>query len=311
MANLKNIKDRITSINNTQKITSAMKMVAAAKVKKSENRVKASRPFTTELGQMLSRLLSSLENFSEGDLTGESAIDNYPVLLRKREIKNVGLLVVTSNKGLAGAFNANVIRQAIKKIEEYNNAGLGCKLFIIGQKGFNGLKRVANKLDTKTAHLDVEIIQAYTKFAQEPSSGAASIVAEDMAKAFVDGAIDSMEIVTTKFKNMMSYSVEDWKLLPLQKQEKQEGYIDLQIEFEPDLSSILQKIVPLYISNTIFHAILESTASELASRMTAMSAACNNAEDMINTLTIVYNKARQAAITQEISEVVSGADSLK
>lgn len=311
MANLKNIKDRISSIHNTQKITSAMKMVAAAKVKKSENRVKASRPFTTELGQMLSRLFGSIEQFMEGDIVGENAIDNYPTLLKKRDIKSVGLLVITSNKGLAGAFNANIIRQSIKKIEEYNSNGIGCKLFIVGQKGFNGLKRIAQKLDAKTAHLDVEIIQAYTKFAQEPTSGSASIVAEDMSKAFVDGVIDSMEIVTTKFKNMMSYSVENWKLLPIQKEEKSEGFIDLQIEFEPDLSSILQKIVPLYITNTIFHAILESTASELASRMTAMSAACKNAEDMINTLTVVYNKARQAAITQEITEVVSGADSLK
>lgn len=311
MANLKNIRDRISSINNTQKITRAMKMVAAAKVKKSENRVKASRPFAEELSQMIARLLGSVEQFIEGDVVGEKAIDNYPELLKKREIKNVGLLVVTSNKGLAGAFNASVIRYTIKKIEKYNEEGIGCKLFIIGQKGFNGLKRIAQKLDPKTSHLDVEIIQAYTKFAQEPTSGSASIVAEDMSKAFVDGVIDSMEIVTTKFRNMMSYSVEDIQLLPLKKEEKPEGYIDLQIEFEPDASSVLQKVVPLYIANTIFHAILESTASELASRMTAMSAACNNAEEMIRTLTIDYNKARQTAITQEIMEVVSGADSLK
>lgn len=304
MANLKNIRDRINSINNTQKITRAMKMVAAAKVKKSENRVKASRPFASELGDMLQKLLGSLDSMLENDFDGQVALENYPALLKKRDIKSVGILVITSNKGLAGAFNANVVRHTLKKIEAYNKEGITCKLFVIGMKGSNAIKRAPSKLD-------FEIVSSYTKFAQEPTSASATIVAEDIAKAFVDNKIDSIEIVTTKFRNMMSYSVENWNVLPLQPKEKGHEYIDLEMEFEPNLQSILQKMVPLYIANTIFQALLESTASELASRMTAMSAACNNAEEMIRTLTIDYNKARQTAITQEITEVVSGADSLK
>lgn len=303
MANLKNIRDRISSINNTQKITRAMKMVAAAKVKKSENRVKAARPYTNELAEMFSRTLGSIKGFSSEIIKVESPIDNYPVLIGKRDIKNVGLLVVTSNKGLAGAFNANVIRFTLKKIEEYKKQGKSCKLFIVGQKGLNALKRGA-KADA------YEIFQTYTKFSADPTPASARIVAEDMAESFVKGNIDSIELVTTRFKNMMSYSVEEWPILPF-KEEKTEGGINLEMDFEPDLGSILQKIVPLFISNTIYQAFLESTASELAARMTAMSAACNNAQEMIRILTIDYNKARQAAITQELTEVVSGADSLK
>ncbi len=311
MANLKNIRDRISSINNTQKITRAMKMVAAAKVKRAENRVKASRPFTEELKEMLTKIVGSFEGASEDLALETNPLVNIPALLGKKTVKNVGILVITSNKGLAGAFNANVIRHTIKKVENYNSQGIGCKLFIVGQKGFNGLKKLVVSENANSTKLNFEILHAYTKFAQEPSSASASIVAEDMAKAFVEGLVDNFEIVTTKFKNMMSYRVEDWPILPVVQEEEQEGYVDFQMDFEPDLSSILLKIVPLYISNVIFQAILESTASELASRMTAMSAACNNAEEMIRILTIDYNKARQSAITQEILEVVGGADSLK
>lgn len=304
MANLKNIRDRITSINNTQKITRAMKMVAAAKVKKSENRVKASRPFTKELGEMFYKLLGSLHNSFDAEMIGDGALNNYPELLQKRPLKNAGILVITSNKGLAGAFNANVVRFAIKKIEEYNKQGIHCKLFVVGQKGLAAIKRAPSGLN-------FEIAETYTKFPADPTSISASVVAEDMAEYFVEDKIDSIEIVTTRFRNMMSYSVEDWHILPLKENETNKGVIDSEMEFEPDVNVILSKIVPLFIANTLFQAFLESTASELASRMTAMSAACNNAEDMIRSLTVDYNKARQTAITQEITEVVSGADSLK
>lgn len=303
MANLNIIRDRISSINNTKKITRAMKMVAAAKVKKSENRVKGARPYSNELAELFYKTLGSIKDLADEHIKVEDAIDNYPILISKRDVKSVGLLVVTSNKGLAGAFNANVIRYTSRKIEEYKSQGISCKLFVVGQKGLNALKRGAK--DGK-----YEILQTYTKFAQDPTPAAARIVAEDMAETFVKGQIDSIDIITTRFKNMMSYSVEEWSILPF-KEEESKGGINLEMDFEPDLGSILKKIVPLFISNTIYQAFLESTASELAARMTAMSAACNNAEEMIRILTIDYNKARQAAITQEITEVVSGADPLK
>jgi len=308
MANLKDIKSRILSVQNTKKITRAMKMVAAANVKKAENAVKASRPFSEELIIAFKKLLSAVGDYSSEGLKIKLAIDNYPELLKKHEVKTAGLLVITSNKGLAGAYNANVVRNTIKTIEEYKQQGINCKLFIIGQKGNATLKR-------KAEDYGFEIVKTYIKVAGEISAAGAQYVAEDLSQAYVSGEIDTIEIFTTKFKNMMSYLAEKWNLLPINAEEdlKTESAvkIDPVMIFEPNEHSILQKVVPMYITNTIFQSLLEAQASELASRMTAMSAASNNAEEMIRTLTIDYNKARQAAITQELLEVVSGADALK
>ena len=301
MANLKKIRTRINSIKSTQKITRAMKMVASAKVKKSENKVKASRPFTFELEKMFYRLLHSVCEIEAKETNFKEPLNNYPVLLQERPIKNVGLLVMTSNKGLSGAFNANVVRYTLKQIEEYKEQGIECELFIVGQKGYNALKRVASEVGFK-------ITQTYLAFGENPTSSQARLVASDMARSFVNGDIDSMEIITTRFRNMMSYSVEKWDILPLDEVEfdfAKEEYTDMEIE--PSLSYIFAEIVPLFVSSIIYQAMLESIASELASRMTAMSAACNNAEEMIEKLTIDYNKARQAMITQELTEIVGGS----
>lgn len=306
MANLKDIKNRIQSVESTKKITRAMKMVAAAKVKKAESTVKSSRPFTQNLNTMFKKLLSSVGDFSAATLKIKSAIDNYPALLKVREIKSVGLLVNSSNKGLAGAYNANVVKKTIKKVEEYSANGIKTYLFIIGQKGISALKR-------KIKNYDCEIVKTYLNVAANPSPEGAKLVTEDLADYFVNGKIDKIEIVTTRFKNMMSYFVEDWEVLPLKSltedyERLHDNIIDPLMEFEPDKHHILQKIVPMYITNIIYQSLLEAQASELASRMTAMSAATTNAEKMIATLSIEYNKSRQAAITQEIVEVVSGAN---
>jgi len=306
MANLKDIKNRIQSVESTKKITRAMKMVAAAKVKKAENTVKASRPFTQNLNTMFRKLLYSVGDFSSATLKIKSAVDNYPALLKVREIKSVGLLVNSSNKGLAGAYNANVVRRTLKKIEEYSSNGIKTYLFIIGQKGISSLKR-------KIANFDCEIAKTYLNVAASPTPESAKFVTEDLAEYFVSGKIDKIELITTRFKNMMSYFVEDWEVLPLKTLTEDhdrlyDNIIDPLMEFEPDKHHILQKIVPMYITNIIYQSLLEAQASELASRMTAMSAATTNAEKMIASLSIEYNKSRQAAITQEIVEVVGGAN---
>ena len=304
MANLKKIRTRINSIISTQKITRAMKMVASAKVKKFENKVKSARPFTFELEKMFYRLLHSVSQIESKQTKFKEPINNYPILLQEREIKNVGLLILTSNKGLSGAFNANIVRYTLKKIEEYKEKGIGCELFIVGQKGYNALKRVCNDYDFK-------ITQTYLGFPENPTSSQARLVASDMARSFVNGDIDSMEIITTRFRNMMSYSVEKWDILPLDEIDfdyTKEDFSDMEIE--PSQPAVLSELVPLFISSIIFQAMLESIASELASRMTAMSAACNNADEMIQKLTIEYNKARQAMITQELTEIVGGSLSI-
>lgn len=300
MANLKDIKNRIQSVESTKKITRAMKMVAAAKVKRSENAVKTSRPFTAELNAMFSKLLNSVGNLNDCNIKIKKAIDNYPKLLKKRPVDEVGLLVITSNKGLAGAYNANIIRKTVKLVEEYSSQGIKSKLFIVGQKGISILKK-------KCKHLDCEIVGEYFNAANDPTPASALVITEDIAKYFVEEKIDQIEIVTTRFKNMMSYFVEDWIVLPVQVQEA-EHTVDPLMEFEPNLHFILQKVVPLYVTNIIYQALLEAQASELASRMTAMSAATTNAEKMLQELSIQYNKTRQTAITQELIEVVTGAN---
>ena len=306
MPNLKDIKSRIQSVENTKKITRAMKMVAAAKVKKAENSVKAGRPFSDELIKAFKKLLKAVSSSAPEGGNFKVAIENYPELIKKREVKTAGLLVITSNKGLAGAYNANIIRNVLKQIVENNQNGIQSKLFIVGQKGISSLKR-------KEKELGFEIVKTYTQVANEISAVGAEDIAHDLADNFVFGQIDSIEVFTTKFKNMMSYSAQKWELLPIKLEETETDELNINplMVFEPSQQDILRKLVPLYITNTIYQALLEAQASELASRMTAMSAASNNAEDMIRTLTIDYNKARQSAITQELLEVVSGADALK
>lgn len=306
MTNLKDIKNRIQSVQSTQKITRAMKMVAAAKVKKAENTVKASRPFTAELSSMFKKLLASVGTYSSQSLKIKSAIDNYPELLQVREIKTVGLLVIMSNKGLAGAYNANVVRKALQTIKEYETQGIKTVIYIVGQKGISTLKR-------KCKDLNCEISKTYLSIANEPTGEGAKIVIEDIAEDFVSQKIDKIEVITTRFKNMMSYFVENWTILPLKglnddHERITDNIIEPLMEFTPDMHNILQKIVPMYMTNILYQSLLEAQASELASRMTAMSAATTNAEKMIKELSVQYNKTRQFAITQEIIEVVSGAN---
>jgi ATP synthase F1, gamma subunit len=306
MANLKDIKNRIQSVKSTQKITRAMKMVAAAKVKKAENTVKMSRPFTNELTAMFKKLLNSVENYSAQSLKIKSPIDNYPELLQVRETKTVGLLVITSNKGLAGAYNANVVRKTLQTVKDYKNQGIETILFIVGQKGVATLKR-------KCKELNCEIVKTYFGVANNPTGEGAKLIIEDIAEYFVTHKIDKIEVITTRFKNMMSYFVENWTILPLKGinddyEKHHDNVLEPLMEFIPDMHNILQKVVPMYMTNILFQSLLEAQASELASRMTAMSAATTNAEKMISELSVEYNKTRQFAITQEIIEVVSGAN---
>jgi len=321
MANLRNIKDRITSIKNTQKITKAMKMVAAAKVKKAESAVKASRPFTLELYKMFSWVYQeALKNNLEKVKT-QNSIDNYPKLLEKRETKSVGIVIVSSNKGLAGAYSANIVRYSLNMINKFISEGKKVYVYFVGQKAVPAVRNAQSKYD-------FTIQKTYVSVLDGINSSSAYAVASDLADDYTNNIIDEIHLVTTRYKNMMSYKTESWQLLPTITQDdlvkefhNEELDKELKIEhkthkieplseFLPDLNSVLSTIVPMFITNVIFQSLLEAQASELASRMTAMSSATNNASDMISSLTIEYNKARQASITNEITEVISGANAL-
>jgi len=301
MPNLKDIKQRIGSVQNTKKITKAMKMVAAAKVKKAEYIVKAARPFSDELTLLFKKMLTTVGDFSTLLLNVERGLDNYPALLTRRKVDSEGLLVITSNKGLAGAYNANIIKTTLKRIKENSQKGIHTVIYPVGQKAISAFK---NKKG------DFEVREGYISIANDPTATGANLIAEDIANDFVGGKIDKIDIITTHFNNMMSYNIVDWTILPVEMEKAEVHELDSVMEFDPSASSVLQQIVPMYITNTIYQALLEANASELASRMTAMSAASNNAEEMITTLTIDYNKARQAAITQELVEIVSGASAI-
>ncbi|MBE7706891.1 MAG: ATP synthase F1 subunit gamma [Cyanobacteria bacterium SIG30] len=317
MASLKNIKNRINSIANTQKITKAMKMVAAAKVKKAEAMVKASRPFTWYLFDVFSQVHNKLGTLKFEPIQTQRALDNYVELLKMRDIKTTALLVISSNKGLAGAYSANIARYTIEKIKDLKNKGQKVVVYLIGQKAFASLKNLQTTLD-------FEIKEIYTTILDDLNPMDALVVSEDLAEAYVNKEIDKIELITTRYQNMMTYKIEDWVLLPaLEAKEDEEILKKFHTEenvtktsnadmiFEPNPVLILAKIVPMYITNVIYQALLEANASELASRMTAMSAATKSAEDMIKTLTVQYNKARQEKITQELTEVISGANALR
>ncbi len=327
MANLRNIKNRISSIKNTQKITRAMKMVAAAKVKKAEAAVKMSRPFTYELFRMFIKVYSEIGKTEFDPIKTKHAVDNYPALLNSREVNTVALVVISSNKGLAGAYSANIVRFTLNKIKEIKAQNKNVVLYLVGQKTLAPLKNAS-----KTLGFDIK--EVYTGILDDLNVSSAKIVAEDLAEDYVNQRVDRIELVTTRYINTMTYKVEDWTLLPaLSPKEGKEKAQEMQVkkfhkeefdaehnveyehhikidsimEFLPCAECVLQKIVPMYITNVIYQTMLEAQASELSSRMTAMSAATNNAEDMIKKLTVQYNKVRQETITQELTEVIGAA----
>ncbi len=304
MPNLNDIKNRIKSVKSTGKITQAMKMVAASKVKKAESAAKESRPYSEYLTKIFAELMGENVDFSKTSPQNASPLANYGALLSQRTIKNIGLLVLTADKGLAGAYNSNVIKETIRKVNELKSQGFGVKLFVVGLKGIVALKKMYE-------NSDVELIKNYSKIPPIVEVEVASMIAEDVAKAYVEGKIDEIDVIFTEFKSMLSYKVKNFKLLPVKSSVEETHEINPEMIFEPSKEVVLQKLLPMYISNTIYNALKNAIASELASRMNAMTNATKNAEEMVASLSVTYNKIRQYGITNEILEVVSGANSIQ
>lgn len=314
MPNLKSIRDRIQSVKNTQKITEAMRLVAAAKVRRAQEQVTSTRPFADRLAQVLYGLQTRLR-FEDVDLP----------LLKKREIRSVGLLVVSGDRGLCGAYNSNVIRRAENRAKELQAEGLGYKYVLIGRKAIQYFQRRDQPIDA-----------TYTGLEQIPTAEEASNIADELLSLFLSENVDRIELVYTKFVSLISSRPVVQTLLPLDPQgfEAADDEIfrlttrggELEVErtkvqtptrtfprdmiFEQDPVQILDALLPLYLSNQLLRALQESAASELAARMTAMNNASDNATELISDLSLSYNKARQAAITQELLEIVGGAEAL-
>lgn len=292
MPNLKSIKVRIKTVKNTQKITQAMKLVAASKVRKAQIRVLNSRLYSQKVTGFVTRTVSAMSLLER----------NETPLMNQRDIKSVGIIVISSDRGLCGSYNTNVVKKTLKRIIELQGSGLHPKLIIVGSKANNFFRR------TRT-----ESIGCFTQLPAIPNVELANLIASSAERAFLNKEIDKVEIIGTDFVSMLRNQVYVKQFLPItpELQNLNSPNISSEVLFEPSLNIVLDNLLPLYLSNVLFHALLEAVTSELASRMNAMSNATKNAKEIIDSLTLVYNKARQAAITQELTEIVGGVEALK
>jgi F-type H+-transporting ATPase subunit gamma len=300
----KEVKSRIASVKNIQKITRAMEMVAAARLRKAEQRIEALRPYASAIRRMTRQAAEAAEN-----------IPNVPILAEREQFNSAGLLLVTGDRGLAGAFNSQIVRAAVRAGTEHEGEGRSTVYYASGRRGVSSL-----------IFRGKEPAGTYVGFTDRPGYANAREIAADLMTAYVDGEVDRVEIFYNHYISPLTQTVTRETLLPLQEasifedegaeeesEEDEQGHQDghrALVEYEPDPEEILQRLVPEYVQISIFRALLESTASEHGARMTAMRNASENAGDIIKDLTLQMNRERQAEITQEIMEVVAGAESL-
>jgi len=314
MANLKEIRDRIVSVKNTRKITEAMRLVAAAKVRRAQDQVLKSRPFADKLARVLQNIQTRMQ-FETSDSP----------LLSKRKVEKISLVCITADRGLCGGYNNNIIKKVEIRYAELLNQGYKPQLILVGKKAIGYFQ---NRKDKYT------IIRTFKELEQVPTASDAEGITNDVLAEFISESSDRVEIIYTKFITLVSCSPVVQTLLPLDPQgiaekndeifrlttknsqlrveksniqasDKSELPSDIVFEQSPD--QLLDSLLPLYLQNQVLRALQESAASELACRMTAMNNASDNAKELASTLNLTYNKARQAAITQEILEVVGGA----
>jgi len=284
MANLKEIRGRITSISSTMQITSAMKMVSAAKLKKAQDAITMLRPYSEKLQELIQKVSTG----SEGSLSEYA---------QKREVKKILYIAISSNRGLAGAFNSSVIKELNANYKQKEDVEI--EILTIGKKVFDAVRRVRTVYDNQSSIYDSVSFEAVSKLTSA------------VMKDFSEGIFDEVYLVYNKFINAATQEVRTEQLLPITMPEQAEEDAESDYIFEPDKQTILETLIPKSIKTQVYKALLDSIASEHGARMTAMHKATDNANALKNELVIFYNKARQAAITNEILEIVSGAEALK
>jgi len=290
MANLKDLKTRINSVKSTQKITSAMKMVAAAKLRRAQEVAEAGRPYSSRMQQVISGLAANANK------------SNAPELLVGREdVKTHLLIVVSADKGLCGGFNGSIARQTRQEINRLENEGKSVLVYMVGKKAADNLGReILNKTFERIENLQGSNVD-YNKVKG---------VAEKILLGFADNQFDQVSIIYNQFVNAITQNVVVAPLIPANVVGEQENESSVVYDYEPEQNELLELLLPRNITTQIFSALLESSAAELAARMTAMDNATRNAGDMIDSLTLVYNRTRQANITKELIEIISGAEAL-
>ena len=305
MASQKDVKNRIASIKNINKITRAMEMVAAARLRRAEQRIEQMRPYAQSM-----RKLTRLAAEQAGGLP------RVPVLEQRENEKRVGVVLITGDRGLAGAFNTNIIRDGMRLKGELREQGKEAVFSAVGRKGVGAL--IFRKLEPRTS---------YVGFTDRPAFANAREIGEELTSRYVDGELDRVELVYNRFVSPLTQHVWRQTLLPMQQADvigegaadEEEDSEETEIEkahshsaweYEPEAEELLGQLIPEYVNISVYRALLESAASELGARMTAMRSAAENAEEMMGDLTLEMNRARQAEITQEILEVVGGAEAL-
>jgi F-type H+-transporting ATPase subunit gamma len=284
MAVGKEIRAQIASIQNTQKITKAMQMVAASKMRKAQDRMDASRPYAQRIRRVI------------GHLRAANPVSQVPFLQDRPDVKRVGYLVVSTDRGLCGGLNANLFRQLLREIAEWQGKGVEVELCLLGRKAESFFRRV-----------NVEIVAAQKDLGDVPHLKDLIGTLQVMLDGFRAGRIDRLFIISNEFINTMSQRPEREQLLPVEIQDSDELQQHWDYIYEPGPEELLTGLIARYIESQVYRATLENVACEMAARMVAMKSATDNAGKLIDELKLVYNKARQAAITTELSEIVSGA----
>ncbi len=299
MASQRDVKNKIASVKNIQKITRAMEMVAAARLRRAEQRIAALRPYADAIGRMTRQAAQA---------AGAEAM-RVPLLREHESVTDVGLLLVTGDRGLAGGFNSQIIRAGVRMSAEISEQGLKSTWYATGRRGVSSL-----------IFRGQELSGSYTGFADRPAYADARTIADDVIQAYVDGRVDRVEMVFNSYVSPLTQHVTHQRLLPLSDQ----ALVDIAetsgdtpaassptpVDYEPDPEKILTRLVPDYIEISIYRALVESAAGFFGAQMTAMRSASENAGELITDYTLQMNRARQAEITQEIMEVVAGAEGL-
>jgi F-type H+-transporting ATPase subunit gamma len=303
MASLKDIRGRISSVKNIRKITRAMEMVAAARLRRAEQRIEHLRPYADAIRRMTARASQAAEN-----------IPSLPILEEKESVETVGILLVTGDRGLAGPFNSQIVRAGNRRAAELRSEGKRVLWYVSGRRGLSSLE-----------FRKLEVGGSWTGFTDRPAFADARAIADGLTSAYVDDKVDRVEILYNGYISAINQEVRSETLLPLQQADvlgdeegegegggaDEGGHSRALWIYEPDPEEILARLVPDYVEISIYRALLESTASEHGARMSAMRSASDNAADIIDNLTLEANRQRQAEITQEIMEVVAGAEGLR
>ena len=286
MAKGRELKGRIRSVENTRKITRTMEMVATSKMKRAQDRVVAARPYAAALGEVLSRLYSA------------ELAERFPLLRQPTTMRRAAVILLTSNRGLAGGFNSNLIKEARARVAELEAAGARVDVHVVGRKGIGYFRYVGRQLAAER-----------TDITDRPTAEDAASLVDALMAAFVAGDVDAVYVVHAKFNSALSTPPATLQVLPVEPpaggQARQRDYI-----LAPSPEAILTELLPLYVRNAVYRALVETAAAEQGARRTAMKSATDNAGEILNLLKRTYNRARQAQITQEIAEIVGGAAAL-